>query len=299
MRIAFATSLDHKDLTPDDRLAADALERRGITIVPAVWNDPKVRWEEFDRVVVRSPWDYHKHAADFYAWFNRLDESGVPVDNPTSVLRWNMDKVYLKWIEERGGSVVPTEWVPKGGTVNVAEVLARRGWTRGVVKPTVSASAANTWIVTAASSEADAKKIAPLLERSGLMIQPYLAEIETEGELSMLFYGGKYSHTIRKLPARGDFRVQTDHGGTVEAATPSPETLAEGQRIAQLRDEPLLYARVDGVVVGDEFLLMEFEVLEPQLFLPFHPQAAERFADAVVEAAASRDRPSRPNLKLP
>ena len=281
-RIAFATSLAHKDLTPDDRLAADALERRGITVVPAVWNDPKVDWAGFDRVIVRSPWDYHEHATDFLAWFSTLDRAGVPVHNPTSVLRWNLDKVYLRWIEERGGSVVQTEWIPKGGKVDVAEVLARRGWSKGVVKPTISASAHNTWIVSPSSSAADAKKIAPILERSGLMIQPFLAEIETEGEVSMLFYGGKYSHAVRKRPAVGDFRVQTEHGGTVEPATPSAETVRGAQMIVDLRGDELLYARVDGVVVGDEFLLMEFEVLEPQLFFPFHPQAAERFAEAVV-----------------
>lgn len=100
----------------------------------------------------------------------------------------------------------------------------------------------------------------------------------------MLFYGGKYSHAVRKRPASGDFRVQTEHGGTVEPATPTAETLREAQRIVDLRGDELLYARVDGVVVGDEFLLMEFEVLEPQLFFPFHPQAAERFADAVMDS---------------
>lgn len=281
--IAFATSRELKDLTPDDRLAARALERRGVSVAPAVWNDPKIDWSSFDRVVVRSPWDYHRHAADFLQWFSALDRAGVPVDNPTPVLRWNLDKVYLRWIEERGGSVVPTEFIPRGGSVDVAQVLKARGWHRGVVKPTVSASAANTWIVSDSSSAEDAKKIGPILQRTGLMIQPFLAEIETEGELSMLFYGGKYSHAVRKRPAVGDFRVQTDHGGTVEPATPSAETLRAAQRIVDLRGDELLYARVDGVVVGDEFLLMEFEVLEPQLFFPFHPQAAERFAEAVTE----------------
>ena len=99
----------------------------------------------------------------------------------------------------------------------------------------------------------------------------------------MLFYNGKYSHAVRKRPKSGDFRVQTDYGGTVEPATPSSTTLQEAQRIVDLRDEALLYARVDGVVVGDEFLLMEYEILEPQIFLPYHPQAAERFAQAVAE----------------
>lgn len=282
--ISFATSRALKDLNDDDRLAAAALTRRGVKVVPAIWNDPKVDWSSFDRVIVRTPWDYPEHAEEFLAWFGTLDRAGVPVDNPTSVLRWNLDKVYLRWIEERGGSVIPTEFVERGGVVDVAEVLRRRGWTRGVVKPTVSAGGANTWIVSAATAVADAKKIAPLLKASGLMIQPFLAEIETEGEISMLFYGGRYSHAVRKRPASGDFRVQVEHGGSVEGANPSPEVVQEAQRIVDLRGDELLYARVDGVVVGEEFQLMEFEVLEPQLFFPYHPQAAERFADAVLEA---------------
>ncbi len=281
-RIAFATSLKLKDLTEDDRHAVAPLKKRGVEVVPAVWNDPKVRWDGFDLIVVRSPWDYHLHGEAFREWFTTLDRSGVPVQNPTSVLRWNLDKVYLRWIEERGGSVVPTEWVEKGGRVDLAEVLARRGWKRAVVKPTVSAGAADTWIITPASAAADQAKLVPLLARCGLMIQPFLAEIETEGEISMLFFNGKYSHSVRKRPKSGDFRVQTDYGGTVEPATPSVETLAEAQRIVGLRDETLLYARVDGVVVGDEFQLMEYEILEPQIFLPYHPQGAERFADAVM-----------------
>ena len=282
IRIAFATSLAHKDLTDDDRTAVEPLKRRGITAVPAVWNDPAVKWDSYDLVVVRSPWDYHLHGEAFLRWFTTLDRASVPVANPTPVLRWNLDKVYLRWIEERGGTIVPTEWVEKGASVDIAAVLARRGWTKAVLKPTVSASAANTWVTTAASAAADQAKITPILQRCGLMIQPFLAEIETEGEISMLFYGGKYSHAVRKRPAVGDFRVQTDHGGTVEAATPSPATLRDAQLIVDLRGDELLYARVDGVVVGDEFHLMEFEVLEPQLFFPFHPQAAERFAESVA-----------------
>jgi glutathione synthase/RimK-type ligase-like ATP-grasp enzyme len=282
-RIAFATSKALKDLTEDDRLAVAPLKRLGVEVVPAVWNDPKVKWDAFDLVVVRSPWDYFHHVDAFWEWFTTLDRAGVPVQNPTAVMRWNFDKLYLRWIEERGGSVVPTEWVEKGGKVDLAEVLRRRGWARAVVKPTVSGGANDTWIIDQATGTEDAKKLPPILARCGLMIQPFLAEIETEGEISMLFYNGKYSHSVRKRPRAGDFRVQTDHGGTVEPATPSVETLKEAQRIVDLRDEPLLYARVDGVVVGDEFQLMEFEVLEPQIFLPYHPEAAERFARAVVE----------------
>ena len=281
-RIAFATSKALKALTDDDRLAVPPLKARGIEVVPAVWNDPKVAWDSFDLVVVRSPWDYMHHGDAFRQWFTTLDRAGVPVQNPTSVLRWNLDKTYLQWIEERGGSVVPTEWVEKGGSVGLAEVLKRRGWGRAVVKPTVSGGAVDTWIIDQGTAAADQPKILPILARCGLMIQPFLAEIETDGELSMLFYNGKYSHAVRKRPKSGDFRVQTDHGGTVEPATPSVGTLREAQRIVDLRGEDLLYARVDGVVVGDEFLLMEYEVLEPQIFLPYHPQAADRFAEAVA-----------------
>jgi glutathione synthase/RimK-type ligase-like ATP-grasp enzyme len=283
-KVAFATSAALRALNDDDRSAIAPLERRGVAVVPEVWNDPKVKWQDYELVVIRSPWDYHKHGAEFLAWFTHLDRVGARVQNPTSVLRWNLDKVYLKWIEERGGATVPTEWVEKGAPIDLAAILTRRGWTHAVVKPTISASAADTWITSVPQAKEHEKRIAPILQRCGLMVQPFLAEIETEGEISMLFYGGRYSHAVRKRPASGDFRVQTDHGGTVEGATPSAETLRAAQQIVDLRDEELLYARVDGVVVGDEFLLMEFEVLEPQLFFPFHPQGAERFSDAVVSA---------------
>lgn len=285
--IAYATSLALKDLTEDDLTSVEPLRRRGITVVPAVWNDPKVDWKGFDLVVVRSPWDYHEHGEEFRHWFIALDRVGAQVANPTSVLRWNLDKVYLRWIEERGGTIVPTEWVERGKEVDIAAVLARRGWSRAVLKPTLSASAANTWVTSPAKAAGDQAKVQPILERCGLMIQPFVAEIETEGEISMLFYGGKFSHAVRKRPAAGDFRVQTDHGGTVEAATAGPTTLRAAQQIVDLRGDELLYARVDGVVVGDEFQLMEFEVLEPQLFLPFHPQGAERFAEAVAHYLGS------------
>jgi glutathione synthase/RimK-type ligase-like ATP-grasp enzyme len=281
-RVAFATSHALKDLTDDDRTAVAPLARRGIEAVPAVWNDPKVKWESFEQVIIRSPWDYHRHGPEFLAWLSHLDRIGMPVQNPTPILRWNLDKIYLRWIEERGGSVVPTEFIEKGAALDLAAVLKRRGWHRAVVKPTVSAGGSDTWITSETQAKADEKKARPLVDRCGLMIQPFLAEIETEGELSLLFFGGKYSHAVRKRPAGGDFRVQTDYGGTVEPALPSPATVREAQRIVDFRGDELLYARVDGVVVDDEFLLMEFEILEPQLFLPYHPQGAERFADAVL-----------------
>ena len=280
--IAYATSLALKDLTRDDQTTVEPLRERGVEVRPAVWNDHDVDWAAFDAVIIRSPWDYHRHGEEFLEWLTTLDRVGVPVHNPTDVLRWNLDKRYLRWVEERGGSVVPTEWVEQGATVNVAEVLERRGWKNAVLKPTISAGASDTWVTGLARAEDDAAKIAPILKRGGLMIQPYLAEIATEGELSMLFYGGKYSHAVRKRPALGDFRVQTDYGGTVEPANPGPAVLSEAQRIVELRGEQLLYARVDGVVVGEEFQLMELELLEPQLFFPYHPHAAARWAEAVV-----------------
>lgn len=282
--LAFATCEAWPDLTPSDRRAAEALQARGVRVTPAIWNDRSVEWGEFDRVIIRSPWDYFRHQADFAAWLDRLDEAEAVVENPTAVLRWNLDKVYLRELERRGVTLVPTHWVDQGATAELGRVLRERRWEHAVVKPTVSAGAANTWVTSPLQAGADQARLAPLLAQSGLMIQRFMPEIRTEGEWSLVFFRKRFSHAVVKRPAVGDFRVQVDHGGTTEPATPSPELLTQARKVLDAVDHDLLYARVDGLDVGGELWLMELEVLEPDLFLGHATGAAERFADAVLAA---------------
>jgi len=124
----------------------------------------------------------------------------------------------------------------------------------------------------------------------GVMVQKFMDSVVSEGEWSLMFFGGKFSHAVLKTAKRGDFRVQNDFGGESRIADPPVHVLESAIRILQAAGGAL-YARVDGVIdrvpAPNAFRLMELELIEPMLFLTSHPQATNRFADAIAAAVRS------------
>jgi glutathione synthase/RimK-type ligase-like ATP-grasp enzyme len=239
-------------------------------------------------VVVRSCWDYFLRPAEFHAWLDRLEADRATVYNPVPTLRWNADKRYLRDLEARGVPVVPTHWIPLGAAPSLREIRRRTGWTELVVKPAVSGGAHRTWRSSpgaASVSTADDARLAESAAEGDVMVQPMLAEIEREGEWSLHFFDGAFSHAIVKRPRAGDFRVQLEHGGSVVSVDPTAELIEAARRAidaAPNAGEPPLYARVDGCVVNGAFVLMELELLEPALSLAWADGAADRLADALL-----------------
>jgi len=296
--IALATSADYAALHPDDVPLRDALAARGVRAVAAVWSDPAVDWRATDAALVRTCWDYHYRLGEFHGWLDALEARGVAVWNPVPVLRWNLDKRYLRDLAARGVPIVPTWWVEAGAEVALARGLEERGWTDAIVKPAVSASAHETYRASAlqlAEDRALARRLEVLTAQGAVLVQPFLPEV-LEGEWSLLFFDGVYSHAVLKRPRPGDFRVQTEHGGSASPEEPGPALimgalevvraavghLATSGALGAAEDAMPLYARVDGAVLDGVFTLMELEILEPQLFLRTAHGAAERFAEAIV-----------------
>ena len=281
MKVALVTSNEYPELTTDDRSALPWLSECGIEGVPMLWDAPRDRWSRFDLIVIRSTWDYQDRAAEFSDWIEWLQSEKLPVMNPATVLRWNMNKVYLRQLEKRGFPIVPTAWFEPTETFDHAEVLRSKGWARAVLKPTISASARRTISASQANlAEANAQA-REILKSNTLMVQEFMTEIQTEGEWSLLFFNKQFSHAAIKRPASGDFRVQARYGGTTEPATASPGLIRTGQDLLNTVSEPLLYARVDGIVRNGVFYLMELEALEPSLLLNCDPDAPKRFAYAI------------------
>ncbi len=280
-RVALVTSEAFPNLFEDDLLLARALEEIGIASRPTVWSDESVDWLAYDALVIRSPWDYFERAAEFRAWLDARIASEVRMCNAGEILDWNFDKRYLDDLAAAGVSLVPTIVVPRGETPDVAALASARGWDDIVVKPTISGGAYCTHRFRVDAAAAYKDEIARILEDRGLLIQPFLPEILTDGELSLLFFDGVFSHAVCKRPKDGDYRVQFQFGGTSDAVEVRAEWI-EGAR-ACIAAAPALpvYARVDGVVQEGKFLLMELEVFEPLLFLSLHPEAAARFARAI------------------
>ena len=287
-RIALVTYSGLSSLSADDRLVLGPLARRGIDAEAAAWDDPAVRWEAYAALVVRSTWNYHLCLGAFGAWIDRVGALGVPVWNPPSILRWNADKRYLQGLATAGVDVVPTRWVEgeresRGSRSELRETLVETQWPEAVVKPAVSASAYETFRVTPADVTAEVEaRFRRLAGRpGGVMVQRFVPELTREGEWSVIFLGGEYSHAVLKRPRTGDFRVQQEHGGAAEARTPPAYLLEAAERVLACVEHPMLYARVDGCEVGGRFVLLELELLEPSLFLAAEPKAAERFAEAI------------------
>ncbi|MCM2305700.1 MAG: hypothetical protein NDJ72_13450, partial [Elusimicrobia bacterium] len=179
-----------------------------------------------------------------------------------------------------GVGVVPTAWVKPGGGKNLDEILAARGWDDAVVKPAVSAGAFRTSRVKRGRPDGQAA-LDHVLSHSAAMVQPFLPEIESEGEWSFVFIGGEFSHAVLKSPRPGDFRVQQEHGGRTERREPPPGLLIQARDAAIAGPRPWLYARVDGVRRGGELIVVEVELIEPFLFLSYAPGAARKLAEAI------------------
>jgi glutathione synthase/RimK-type ligase-like ATP-grasp enzyme len=253
--------------------------------VPVIWDDPRVDWTAFSAVVIRSCWDYYLRHADFLAWVAQLEAAAIPLWNPPSVLRWNAEKTYLCELARRGVSVIPTRLVEQREDVSLVSVLEGQGWERAVVKPTISAAAHDTWCTSRASAVADEARFQRMVTAGRVLVQPFVDVVRDHGELSLLFFGGAYSHAVRKVPRTGDFRVQEEHGGTSEACEPAADIITQAEAVLSAGLPGMgacLYARVDGCVVGGRFTLMELELIEPALFLGAHPAAPDRFASALL-----------------
>lgn len=286
LRVALVTHAGLPELAPDDRLVLPAFAARGAEVSVVAWDDPSVAWDGFDVALIRSTWNYTERHDDFLGWLDRMEEEGVPLWNPPALARWNATKRYLRELEEAGVAVVPTRWVEPGEEAPLAALLAEEGWDGAVVKPVVSANARDTWTTSRAAAAEDERRFRALVARGAVMVQPFVEEVRTEGEWSLLFFGGALSHTLVKRPASGDFRVQEPYGGTAASATPDNETVAAARAALAAVPHPWLYARVDGVRIGGRFHVMELEMLEPSLFLATDPDGAPgRLADAVIAAA--------------
>ncbi len=280
--IALITCSAHPQLAVDDRLLLAPLAAAGLSVEFLAWDEPGVDWARFSALVVRSPWDYFERPEAWKAWLGELDRQGVRVFNPAPVLRSNTDKRYLRQLESGGVKIPLTHWIEQGAQVNLAALKAQGGLGRYVVKPTISGGAAQTWISGAETEAGEQERLERVLRSSGAMLQAFLPEVETEGEWSLMFFGGRFSHAIKKLPAKGDFRVQSVHGGSVEALEPPAYVLEEAEAILGGLRKQLLYVRVDGIEINAEFVLLELELIEPELFFRCHPEAPQRFVDALV-----------------
>jgi hypothetical protein len=290
MRLALATCRALPSWEVDDRPLREALREEGAAVDEPVWDDPRVDWPSFDACLIRTTWDYMERRDEYVAWAERVG-GATRLFNSPAVVRWNTHKGYLRALADRGVAIVPTEWLPEGAPAAIGELVADRGWSRAFLKPVIGATARETLRfaadrdgLRAAQGHADR-----LLPTEGLMLQPYLERVETDGEVSAIFVDGELTHGVRKVPVAGDYRVQDDFGArdfpysfAGEERLAAEAVVAAAERALDLAT-PLLYARADFLRgPRGELLLTELELVEPSLFFRHAPAAARALAGALL-----------------
>ena len=283
-RVAIATCDAQKLLYAEEREILPLLRGRGVEALAAVWSDSTVAWGDFDAVVIRSTWDYFHRYEEFCAWLKQVGRE-TQLHNSPSLVKWNADKAYLRDLEKDGVRIVPTVFCDKGAPANLARILAAAGWERAVMKPSVSGGAYRTHRLRADEATKHQDEMDAILATTSVLVQPFMPEIETEGEWSFVLFDGALSHTVLKRPSAGDYRIQPEFGGVFAEVTPDPKLVDQVQAMMRALPEAPAYARIDGVRRGDDFYLMEAELIEPYLYMSAAPASLDRYADLIAKLA--------------
>jgi len=284
--VALVTSLvvdEDADLDP----VRQALNSLGIQGRIECWDDPSVRWDRYDLVVLRSTWNYPSALGSFLNWIREVEQF-VPVLNPSAIAAWNSDKHYLRDLEEVGLPTIETVFLEPGKT---AEAIGSTFERDIVVKPAIGAGGRDAaWH----SSPRDADAHIARLIKAGrsVLVQPHVGEIDQSGETGLAYFDGRFSHAFGKAALLHRDAPPSAAIYLREEISPRRATVEEravGDAVVGAFAQNLLYARVDVVRrPGRGPVIVELELIEPSFFFRVAPQAADVFARAIEKRVEER-----------
>jgi len=262
-----------------DHLLFDPLESLGWSVDEIPWKNQQTDWNQFEAVIIRSPWDYQKAPQAFLKTLKRIDQSSAILENNYELVKWNIDKTYLKDLEEQGNEIVPSLWSTHFEGDQIDHYYRQLKTSEIIIKPTVSAGAEDTFWINRSESEKYIDRLSKIFDNRSFLIQPFMKNIIKEGEFSVFFFGDTYSHTILKTPKSNDFRVQEEHGGKLTKVIPEAKLLTSARNLLHKITPMPLYSRMDYVRTDENsFALMELELIEPSLYFNMDPESPKRFA---------------------
>ena len=279
MRIALLSIEDLSGFVADDDLIVEPLRRLGYEAEFVPWRTA-VDWRQYGGVVIRTTWDYQNDLATFVRVLQQI-ETETRLANPLEIVKWNADKkIYLRDLEAHGTRIVPTIWSnSRIENSQVQQWLDQFRTDEIVIKPTVGANAQDAVRLKRGENVDTLRRI---FDNRSFMVQPFMPAIVNEGEFSLFYFNGEYSHAILKTPKAEDFRVQEEHGGLIQAMEPPADLSTTGERILKYVSPTPLYARVDFVrTEDDDFAVVELELIEPSMYLRNAAHAPEMFAKAI------------------
>ena len=255
---------------------AEALTHDNIPTAFAPWqNRPKSAF-----ILPLCAWDYAAEPEAFGQWLTEAEACGQRFINPVGLMRWNMDKRYLCDLAEWGADVIPSVQT-SSEKEKLEDILKNRGWREAVVKPVIGQSGRGVAKIRAGEVSLKAEDYP-----QGVIVQPYIREIETAGETSLVFFDGHFSHAVLRMPPQGEWRANSAYGVAVSPAAPPEKAIETARQILSMLPEIPAYARIDGTLIGDRLLLNELELIEPALYLHTAENAVADMAQAVKRVIA-------------
>ncbi|MBL6810911.1 MAG: hypothetical protein ISQ59_01605 [SAR86 cluster bacterium] len=265
----------------EQELLKSAFEAQGLKVDITYWDNPTYEWQDTKSVLFRTIWDYFERFDEFWEWLEQV-KTKTRLINSYELIKWNIDKHYLKDISSWGIETVPTYFADKGCNMKLHEIAKRNQWKDLVIKPAISASAFKTYKILANEIQANEKLFNNLVQERNMLVQPYFETITQLGEASLMVFDGKFTHAILKKAQPGDFRVQDDFGGTVHNYIPTKAEINFAEKVFETCKTKPVYGRVDIVWDNDKnFYLSELEIIEPELWIRNYPKCAEKIAEAV------------------
>lgn len=268
----------------EDLLLSEALQRNGFTVGRKSWSDSEFDWSLTRAAIFRTTWDYFDRFDEWKTWLQRVSVQTTLI-NPIELVYWNMDKHYLKELQEQGINIPETRYIEIGERASLVSLYKETGWTDTILKPCVAGSARHTYRLNPESLGKHEGQFQELIKTEAMMLQPFQHNILSEGEISLIVIGGHCTHAVIKTAKDGDFRVQDDFGGAVSLHEPSEEEMAFAEKVVAACSSLPVYARVD--IIKDNYgqlALIEIELIEPELWFRLKPEAADKLAGLLAHS---------------
>ena len=286
-RCAYLTMDSTDGWTIDADLGFAPMEELGWQVEAIPWRSAARDWNDYDAVYIGVPWDYPEDPAHFISLLESIDRSPALLVNDLALVRWGIEKTYLRDLESRGAEIVPSMWYEDMQPELLADAFAGFACEQIIVKPVISTNATHTYLLDRQSAEELGSELRERFSERPFVVQPFIENILVEGEFSLFYFNCQFSHAIQKIPKPADFRVQEEYGADISPIDPEPGLLAAGDKVMQLVEPMPVYARADFVRgPNGRFLVMELELIEPSMYLRMNAEAPGRFAAAFNQYVA-------------
>jgi len=283
-KVAFLSTDNLENFFTYDKLLFEPMKKIGWIAEEISWKSEEVNWNDYSSVIVRSTWDYQNDSEKFLNVLEKINNSSAHLENNLDLMRWNMNKNYLYDLENKGIRIVETIWEKSFNPNTAFQYFDKLKSDEIIIKPNISANADNTFRLTREELIEKLPELEKIFADREFMVQPFMQNIVDEGEYSLFFFNGEFSHCVLKRPKEKDFRVQEEHGGKFKSIVPSEQQKTIGKNIIDKLAVLPLYGRTDLVRTADnDFALMELELIEPSLYFNMDSESPTRFTKAFAE----------------